>query len=339
LLLLDIWPLKRFHSRHPWQGLVIEKLPLLILALLAGITVFLVQLKSGVLHNLNPFPLGIRIENTVVSYITYLVQMLWPVNLAVFYPHPLDTLPLWQILGSSLLLILITLICLKYIRQAPYLISGWLWYLGTLVPVIGLVQVGVQARADRYTYIPLIGIFIMVTWGISDILEKRRFRKEILTSLAALTLVVCCILTWSQIGTWKDKATLYAHAIKVIHRNYWAYNNYGAAIASDGHIDEAMTYFSKSLEIMPLYPGANKNMAVALIKKDRYTEALPYMQKALQMQPRNPEYLYITGLVLLKTGNVADAISYFQEALKINPADPNAREGLQEALTYKKKTD
>ena len=372
LLLLDFWPLKRTsadrsHERsrpetkagekqrlgkgtittggevrsvpttlNAWIRLIAEKIPFFALAAAASVVVFLVQLSSGVLFNLNPFPLNVRIENAIVSYLTYLGKMLCPIHLAVFYPHPLNTLASWQIFGAAGLLVLITMGCLKYRQSRPYLCVGWFWYLGTLVPVIGLVQVGVQAMADRYTYIPLIGIFIMLAWGLPDVLKRLHSRKCILAALALLIIVPSFILTRAQVGTWKDRIALYSHAIEVIPQNYWAYNNLGAAVASAGNIDEAMGYFSKSLHIMPMYPGANKNMAVALIKKERYAEASPYLQKALQMQPRNPEYLVLTGLVLMKTGNNREAITYFQEALKVNPSDPNAREGLQEAYDQNK---
>ncbi len=369
LLLLDYWPLRRFSPeplkpikedppRHAskrgkplrvrvpdqvrndreaanplalHKRLIIEKIPLFILAALASITVFMVQLKSGVLYNLNPFPLPVRIENALVSYIAYIGKMIWPNHLAVFYPHPLNSLPWWQTLGALGLLVLITVVCLKYYRK-PYLSVGWFWFLGTLVPVIGLVQVGVQAMADRYTYIPLIGLFIMAAWGIPDLLKNRPYKKQTITVIAAVILIACIYLAWLQVGTWKDRETLYAHAIKMIPNNYWACNNFGAAIASRGHIDEAMPYFSKSLEIMPLYPGANKNMAVALFKKGRYHEALPYLQKALQVQPGNPEYRVIMGLTLMNLGNAKDAIAQFEEALRIHPGDPDAREALQDAL-------
>jgi len=371
MLLLDFWPLGRFsygaghkdRPEHPrrhvrksgnpkrtsisdragnekraaiairvWKKLLVEKVPLFALAALASVTVFLVQLKSGVLYDLSPFPLQIRIENALVSYVAYMGKMFWPAPLAVFYPHPLATLPLWQVAGALLLLIGVTILC-WVLRRKPYLTVGWFWYLGTLVPVIGLVQVGVQAMADRYTYIPLIGLFIMMAWGVPDLLKNRAYEKPALITLSTAILGLCLFYTWQQIGTWKNKEALYAHAAKVIPNNYWAYNNFGAAIASRGQIDEAMIYFARSLDIMPYYPGANKNMAVALFKKGRYHEAVPYLQKALQVQPRNPEYRITMGLTLMKLGNTTDAIAQFEEALRINPGNPDAREALREAMT------
>ncbi|MDQ5984312.1 MAG: hypothetical protein CSYNP_00005 [Syntrophus sp. SKADARSKE-3] len=374
LLLLDYWPLGRFAStpatfenqssksslkkrhngravttvhaavsdrhviRSRWQHLIVEKIPLLLLAAAASTIIFMVQLKSGVLFGLSPFPLNARIANTVISYMTYMVDMVWPIHLAVFYPHPQGTLPLGTILGAAILLIVITAACLKF-HHKPYLPVGWFWYLGTLVPVIGLVQVGVQARADRYTYIPLIGLFIIIAWGLPDFLGKWPYKKQAIITFAIMTLTSCTFLTWSQVSTWKDRETLYAHAVHVTHDNYWAYNNLGAAVAAKGNLDEAMTCFSNSLAIMPLYPGANKNMAVILFKKQRYSEAIPYLQRAMQMQPRETELYVIMGMTLLKMGNVEEAISRFQEAIKLNPADPDAREGLQEALAAKQTTN
>jgi len=359
LLLLDYWPLRRF-SRDPasaapaktrrqgktgapgkgpggltirrliWKRLLIEKIPFFILAALASVTVFLVQWKSGVLYDLHPFPLGIRIENALMSYVSYIGKMFWPSPLAVFYPHPLHTLPWWQVLGALCFLVAVTVFCVKY-RRKPYLALGWFWYLGTLVPVIGLVQVGVQAMADRYTYIPLIGLFIMVAWGVPDLYGDRSFRKPVLASAAAVVLALCLWRTGTQLETWQDRGTLYAHAVRAIPDNYWAHNNLGAAIAGKGDLDGAAAHFLKSLEIMPLYPGANKNMAAVLYKKGRYAEALPFMEKALLLQSRNPEYQVGLGLILMKLGKVREAADRFREALRLNPSYPDAREALAEA--------
>lgn len=315
------------RMQHPAWGLVIEKIPLLILSILASITVFLVQLKSGVLYNLNTFPLFIRIENALVSYIAYIGKMFWPVDLAVFYPHPHQALPLWQVLGALTFIIAITALCWQY-RTKRYGLVGWLWYLGTLVPVIGLVQVGVQAMADRYTYIPLIGLFIILAWGIHDLWGNRPYRKPILAGGAVVILIFCFALTWKQVGVWKDREALYAHAVQAIPNNYWAYNNLGAAVFEQGRIEEAMAYFANSLAIMPSYPGANKNMAALLYKQDRYAEALPYAKKALALQPRNPEYGVIMGLALMKLGKYEEARQALRDVIANHPSDRDAREAL-----------
>ena len=324
---------RRPGMSHPVWRLVIEKIPFMILSALASVTVFLVQLKSGVLHNLNPFPLQARIENALVSYIAYMGKMFWPIDLAVFYPHPLQSLRLWQVLGALSLLITITVLCWRY-RTKRYALVGWCWYLGTLIPVIGLVQVGIQAMADRYTYIPLIGLFILMSWGISDLWGHRPYRKPVLAGGAVIILIFCAALTWKQTGVWKDRETLYTHAVQVIPNNYWAYNNLGAAVFEQGRADEALDYFAKSLEIKPFYPGANKNMAALLYKQGRFTEALPYVETALKMQPQNPEYGVIMGLILIKLGRYEDARQAFRSVLANHPSDRDAREALGEVEVF-----
>jgi Tfp pilus assembly protein PilF len=191
--------------------------------------------------------------------------------------------------------------------------------------------------ADRYTYIPLIGLFIMVAWGVPDLLENQSFRKQALAALAAVILVVCLLRTSNQLETWRDRESLYAHAARVIPNNYWAYNNLGSAMAGRGDMDQAATYFLKSLEVMPLYPGANKNMAGVLYKKGLYREALPYMERALVLQGRNPEYQVAMGLIWMKLENITEAAARFQEALRLDPAYPDAHEALAEAAAMMKK--
>lgn len=386
LLLLDYWPLRRIagmgQQQAPISRLIVEKIPLFALAMIAGIIVFVVQQQSGVLYSLIPFPFQIRLENALVSYVGYIGKMFWPVNLAVFYPHPLHSLALWKVLGAAGLLIAFSAAVIWKGRRYPYLITGWFWYLGTLVPVIGLVQVGVQAMADRYTYIPLIGLFIMIAWGGRDLVlflarqqvigtkcdqsagavlspgrpEKTRklgtgshfsgkdvnpspisaelfIPGRIIFALAMAVLLILSFLTWKQVGYWRDNVTLYDHAARVVPDNYWASNNLGAALASRGQIDAAMTWFAESLKIMPYYPGANQNMAVALYKQGRYEEAVPLLERALKLQPRNPELHITLGAVLLKMNRNAEAAAHFQEALDLRPGDNNAAAGLREAST------
>lgn len=404
LLLLDYWPLGRIAgkegqkrdtgksrplaaSRETLIGrLILEKVPLFSLALIAAIIVFVVQQRSGVLYSLTPFPFQIRLENALVSYAGYMGKMFWPFSLAVFYPHPLHNLALWKVLGAAGLLIAVSAAVIWKGRRYPYLITGWFWYLGTLVPVIGLVQVGVQAMADRYTYIPLIGLFIMIAWGGRDLVSflarqqlivtkhdpqvgavptpgrpKRPVKTEqgprlprkdvnpsaisaspqgeifvpapIVFVLTMAVLIILSFLTWKQVGYWRDNVTLYARAAQVVPDNYWAYNNLGAALASRGEIDTAMTWFAASLKVMPSYPGANQNMAAALYTQRRYEEAVPLLERALKLQPRNPELHVTLGAVLLKMGKNIEAAAHFQEALNLRPGDGNAAAGLRESST------
>lgn len=309
--------------------LIGEKIPLFILAVTAAVTVYMVQGKSGVLHR-EPFPLTWRIENALVSYTAYLGKTFWPVDLAVFYPHPLGTIPLWQSWAAALFLLAVTGGCFVLRKRAPYLLVGWLWYLITLLPVIGLIQVGVQARADRYTYLPLIGIFLMVVWGLRDIAAWRPPLRRPLAALAAVALVVLGTATYRQAGYWQNGETLYRRATAAVPDNYWAFNNLGAVLANAGRIEEATAMFQRSLDIMPHYPGANKNMAVALYKRHRYDEALPYVERALGIQPQNPELHLIKGLILVKLGRPNEAAASLREALRIQPGYSDALAALRE---------
>ena len=193
--LVDHWPLIR--------PLLTEKIPLFVLTVLSSIVTYLVQHHGGAVQSLEALPPSARVANAFVSYITYMVKMLWPTNLAVFYPHP-TSWPLWQVLGSVVLLIAITVLAIGGAKKRPYAIVGWLWYVGTLVPVIGVVQVGGQALADRYTYIPLVGLFIIVAWAVPELLKKWPYRKEALTALSAVCLLCLFLVTWRQVGYWRN---------------------------------------------------------------------------------------------------------------------------------------
>ena len=307
--------------------LVLEKVPFFVLSVLASVTVFWVQRRSGVLYGLDPFPLSARIGNALTSYTAYLEKMAWPVNLSVFYPHPLSGLGWGETLWAFAVLAAVTALCWRF-RDRRYLTVGWCWYLGTLVPVIGLVQVGVQSMADRYTYLPLIGPAVMIAWGARDLLTSRPYGKAILAAGAGLILILCACRTADQVGVWKNPETLYTSAAAAVPDNWWAYNNLGAVLASSGRMDEASRWFARSLALMPDYPGANKNMAAILYREGRYEEALPYIEKALRREPRNPDYHVTLGLILLKSGRRPEARSSFQEALRIDPTYRDAREAL-----------
>ncbi len=192
--------------------------------------------------------------NAFVSYITYVVKMLWPTNLAVFYPHP-KWWPLWQVLGSVVLLIAITVLAIRGAKKRPYVAVGWLWYVGTLVPVIGVVQVGVQALADRFTYIPLVGLFIIVAWAVPELLKKWPYRKEALIALSALCLVCLFLVTWRQVGYWRNSIALYDHSLEVADSNSLIHNSRGVAYTNLAKYTQAIADFNKAIEINPRYGG------------------------------------------------------------------------------------
>jgi tetratricopeptide (TPR) repeat protein len=364
LLLLDVWPLRRISfgsaktatttrkdakrkqiaknslsktqesfSLTSLTNLVMEKIPLLILSITAGIIVFLVQSKSGTVKSLEYISLPIRLENAIVSYLHYLWQMLWPVHLSIFYPHPESLFALWKIGSAVLLLLIISALVIYHCPKKPYLFVGWFWYLGTLVPVIGLVQVGVQAMADRYTYIPLIGIFIMIAWGVSDLTGRLRYRREIIITLSAFIIALLAVQSERQSGYWKTNIDLYRHALEVTDNNYWAYNNLGAAIGLRGDIDGAINYFSRSSAIHPQYLSAQKNMAIALYQKGDYKEALRYLEPVVKKNPQDIAIHYLMAMSLEKTGDADKAAEHFREVLRLQPADIDSQQGLQRVLT------
>src|SRR5262249_51935454 len=264
MLLLDYWPLRRFRAQERDQRsqgasqseaatttarLVWEKLPLFALAAASAIMTLIAASRGGAVRTLAHEPMALRLSNAFVSYAKYLLRALWPNDLAVYYPFPEAGIPAWQIIGAALLLIGITGFCFFQRKIRPYLIVGWLWFLGTLVPVIGLVQVGAQTMADRYFYIPSIGLFIAIVFGLADIAERRRVAPWLAAAIANLVLLVLAALTNAQIHRWSDSFTLFKHALTVTPSNVIAEDNLGLAMHKSGQLDEAAAHFEKALQI------------------------------------------------------------------------------------------
>ena len=259
---------KPADPKYKWSliyPLLWEKVPLFVLAILSSIVTYIAGQKGGAVKSFEAFPLGIRIGNAFVSYITYIGKMIWPSNLAVYYPYPKFLVP-WQVLGSVFLLIAITLVVIWRVKRSPYLATGWLWYIGTLVPVIGILQAGNQAMADRYTYIPLIGLFIMVAWGVPELLKKWKYRKEILLTSSALSILCLSIITWTQVGYWQNSITLFDHTLKVTDDNWLAYNHRGYAYAGLGNYRQAINDYGRAIEIKQDYAAAYFNRGVAYVR-------------------------------------------------------------------------
>jgi len=328
-LLLDYWPLRRFSFAGVWRRLTLEKIPLFLLSLGAGLTVYYVQLKTGVLHGEEIFPLSWRLSNAVYSLVAYLGKMFFPINLSVFYPHPLGTLSPYKVLLFALFLAALT--GAVFLSRRPYLIVGWLWYLITIIPVLGLIQVGIQGMADRYTYLPSIGLTLAVVWGLEELLQGKEKLRKAAFVLGISVLMLFSVLTVKQIGVWQNSYTLYRHSAAVIPDNYWAYNNLGAVLFSQGKVEEAKALFERTLLIMPDYPGAHKNLAAILYREGRLREALEHMEHALKIEPKNPEFLAAKGAILLKMGDKKGAKAAFLLALSLNPNYPDALEGLRES--------
>ena len=315
-VLLDVWPLKRFGRRA-----ILEQVPLAAMAVASAVITFLVQQRGGAVAALEQVPLSLRIENAVVSYVMYLVRFIWPSNLAVFYPYP--DLTWWKATLAVAVIALITVV----VRRRPYLITGWLWFVITLLPVIGLVQVGVQARADRYTYIPIIGLAIMLAWGAAEFLPVKY--------AAAGGAVVCMawtIVAWQDIETWQNSASLFQHAIESTGGNYLAYNGLGAVLRDQGRLDEAIANFESALRAKPHFADAQDNLGEALAANGQVAAALPHLLEARRLQPESLDVRINLGSALNQAGQPKDAEAEYRAALALRPESAEAHAGLGLAL-------
>jgi len=348
LLLLDYWPLKRFSWEKSVDGnlqqestisrMIWEKTPLFFLAMALSVVTFLAQKSGGALNPLDVYPLDARIGNAVVSYVSYIGKMIWPNNLAILYPHP-GMLPIKQVAGAGLLILFISLLAIWAVKRRPWFTVGWLWYTGTLVPVIGLVQVGVQSMADRYTYVPLIGLFIIVAWGIHELMARWRHRIMGLLTMTALFILILLVITRMQVRYWSNSISLFEHAIKVTDGNFVAHNNLGKAFSEKGRIAEAITHFLEALRIKPDYAEAHNNLGLSLAKNGRIDEAIKHILQALQLKPYFAEAHNNLGNALDLQRRTGEAIGHYLEALRIKPDFEEAHYNLGLVLVRQNRTD
>jgi Flp pilus assembly protein TadD len=330
LLLLDFWPLKRIQSDGSGKDdntakligsklfLIVEKIPLFIASAASCIVTFYAQQASGAVGSLASLPLYDRIANALFSYVSYIAKMLWPGNLAVIYPYP-EFFPMWMIIASCLAITAITYLSLKYVRTRPWLLVGWLWYLGTLVPVIGLVQVGIQAMADRYTYIPSIGLFIIIAWGASDIAARWRHGKTVLTVMAVS--VICCfsLITRVQLQHWENSLTLFQHTLAVTQKNTVAHNNFGNALLEKGNVKTAIKHFTAVLALKPKDAKAHNNLGNALLKMEKVDEAIGHYLESIELAPYVARTHNNLAVALYRQERVAESIRHLQKALHLKP--------------------
>jgi len=345
LLLMDFWPLGRMKPmvsdtnpeetsapqsngfrtgiRSSIGKLVLEKIPMLVLSVVFSVIAYWAQSRGGALGTLSDYTVGVRLANIPVSYMTYIVKMLWPRNLAVFYPHPGDRLPTWEVLFSVILLVGFTIIVAKLMRRCPYMMVGWLWFLGTLIPVIGIVQVGGHAVADRYTYVPLIGLFMAIAWGIPDLFSRSHCGREVQnTGLAVagiLSIIALGICTYVQVGYWDTSIKLFRRAIAVTHRNHVAHNNLGVVYKWSNKPDLAILHFKRALEIWPGYPDAQLNLGTTLLAKGQIDEAMNVYRRAIKSSPREPMLYYNYAVALTQLGRINEAIEQYEKAIKLRP--------------------
>jgi protein O-mannosyl-transferase len=324
LLLLDYWPLDRIKGQL-WKR-VAEKIPLIALSAVSSVITFLVQ--KGAVGQTEELPIFERINNAVVSYVLYIWQMLWPVNLAVFYPHPENRLPLWEIVCCLLVLMCITVAAIVMRKQRPYLLTGWLWYLGMLVPVIGLVQVGWQGRADRYTYLPQIGLYIAATWGVANLTALHKHRRATLSTVAVLVIAALSSCAWVQTSYWRNSETLFRHALAVTTNNDVAENNLGIVFLGQGKLDEAISLLQSAIDLRSDNSPAHENLAKALLQKGQVADALVHYRKLLDLQPDNMEVHNIVGTVLVQQGRVREGAEEWEKVLSVDADNGNAMSNL-----------
>jgi len=331
LLLLDYWPLNRIGRQtsditSQLLTLVLEKIPLVGLSAVSSIVTFLAQKYA--IGWAEELPIWSRINNALVTYIAYIWQMLWPVKLAVFYPHPENRLPFWEIILSPAILVGITTAAVFLRKSRRYFITGWLWYLGMLVPVIGLVQVGWQGRADRYTYLPQIGLYILLTWAVADLTARWNRQREILSVSGAILIGVLSWFAWTQTSYWQDNETLFTHALAVTSNNDVAENNLGIVLLRKGKLDEAISKLQRAVDLRSKNAPAHDNLAKAFLQKGQLADAMIHYRKLLELEPNNEEGRNILGTVLAQQGRIKEAVEQWQRVLAIQPENGNAMSNL-----------
>jgi Flp pilus assembly protein TadD len=358
LLMLDWWPLHRLRIRHentkagrstkrsgdhtghesdsksiscfrPFRAFVIEKTPLFALALASCVVTFAVQRMTGSVFSTDVYPMGVRLANAVVAYVAYLVKMVWPAGLACFYPHPGPNLPVWQTVASGAALAAVTIVAVALARRKPYVFVGWMWYLVTLIPVIGLVQVGRQAMADRYTYVPLIGVFIIVAWAVGDLAAGSRRRLTVASAVACVVLAALSVSAFAQVGYWRDSVTLFGRAVSVTKDNGLANYNLGCALKAAGDDQAGRRYVRRALRLLPDDPRSSNSFGCDLLNQGMVAEAIGCFERAIEGDPRFEEAYCNLGIAYAQAGNTTEAIRSLRKALELNPRDEMARRNLR----------
>ena len=366
MLLLDYWPLGRFAAVIPSEveaatqppqaarpgfqsrrttskltprgpstslgmtikKLIIEKIPLFVLVAASAVVTSIAQSRAGAVRTFTEVPVALRLWNALVSYAKYLLRAFWPNDLAVFYPWPKGGIPAWQVIGAAVLLIGITAFCVFERKIRSYLIVGWLWFMGTLVPVIGLVQVGGQTMADRYFYIPSIGLFIAIVFGLADIAERRRIAPWVGAAMANVVVVVLATLTNAQIHRWTNSFTLFKHTLTVAPRNFAIEGDLGYALQRSGQLDEAAAHFEKAIQIQPNDQMSQLYMGIARFHQGRVPEAIEHAQVAIHLQPDSAKAHNLLGMALAKQNRNEAALDEVRRAAELDPKDAEIRNNL-----------
>ena len=354
LLLLDDWPLRRLEKRNqpapsrpkgrkktpsqigvpvsspapspapaPWSRLVLEKIPLLVLSAASAIITVLAQRTGGAIRSLEVFSLSVRLQNALYAYARYVWKAFWPTRLAVLYPHPGPTLTALQLGLAAVFLAAVSVLVWKERLTRPYLLTGWLWYLGTLVPVIGLIQVGQQAMADRYAYVPLIGIFVMLVWGVDEWADSKKIHLPVRAAAAAILVIGLSILTWRQIGYWHDSDTLWSHALAVTENNLFAEESIGKSLVRAGRLQDALPHLQNAARIDSRNPTRHINFASGLAQSGRAQDAVREYETAIQLtsDPEVKSRCYETIAILYgMLGDYSKVRESYRQALQADPA-------------------
>lgn len=343
LLLLDYWPLGRVvvdgsgfrETLRENRFLLWEKIPLFVLAVLSSGIALFTQREAGTVVAFSEIPLWSRVPHVFVAYAAYVGKAFWPTKLAVYYPHPGRALPMWIALVAAILLALATAAAVWPLRRHRYVAVGWLWYLVTLVPVIGIVQVGHQAMADRYTYVPLIGIFIILAWGVGEMVTRSRYGWVALAYTLGIVLTLLVVCTRQQLDHWRNSVTLFQRAIEVVPNNHVAHNNLGGALKTAGRDDEAAYYFSEAVRIAPNYTDALYNLGSYLGRHGKEGRAIELLSRAVALEPDHVDARLNLGVALVRQGRLDEAIHNFTYVTAVTPDSPEAHSNLGLAFLQK----
>jgi Flp pilus assembly protein TadD len=352
LLLLDYWPLSRLprggilSGKFPdgsvqtsGPGVFVEKIPLFLLTVVSCVFTYTASRYGGALVGHGKIPFLVKATNALVSYVIYVRKTMWPSSLAVFYPHPNAIPPIWTIAGAAALVVVATVVSIRYVKRLPYFAVGLFWFAGTLIPVIGLVQVGSQGMADRYTYIPSIGLFIAAAWGVRDLSAGWRQREGVLACLFGVVILALSAVTLRQLTYWNSNTALFTHAIEVTSGNFLAESSLGVALAAQGKTEEAIAHYRKAIAILPTFVDAHYNLAVDLARLGRTDEAISSYRKTLEYNPRHAFAHNNLGVLLAERGELDAAIAQYKEAIRIRYNFLRAYNNLGAALGQQGKLD
>ena len=348
LLLLDFWPLRRIEfgrsiasigtARRKLLALVREKAPLFLLSGIASAVAFWAQKSSGAVRSLEAWPLDVRVSNAVVVYVQYIAKMFWPTELAIYYPHP-GFPPIWELAVSGALLVTVSLFVLRVAGRRPALAVGWLWYVGTLIPVIGFVQIGSQAMADRYTYVPLIGLFIMLAWGIPEPAVRGRHAKFGVAIGVAASLAALSVLTWKQVGYWSGSIRLFEHTLEATRNNDVAHFNLALALGSEERFAEAMTHHEATLRVNPNHEEARYEIGILFERSGRVDDAARAYTESVRVHPNHVRARNNLAALLSRAGRIEEAVFQLREALRVDPSNLKVRKNLEKIMAFSGRTE